>query len=389
MYHLYFQYNPMNTQWQNMTWGHATGRDLLHFGQMDNVMYPDKDGTIYSGCGLVNERGLLGLPKDALLFFYTAAGDMNHWSKGKAFVQKIACSTDGGATVTKLPEPAIGVLGQDSRDPKIFWHEDTQAYVMVLWIRENEFGIFRSENLKDWVQSDSFTLEGGWECPDLFRLSCEGKPVWVFTSADGFYWLGEFDGYHFRTDGVRKNAYVTRFPYAAQTYSGVEGRVISVPWLRTANAGRPYTGMMGLPRELGLVRQGDELLLTMVPVREYENTKKAEREFIWGEEAFSMENQEESVVEIEMRPQESGRISVHFFGQELDIRGKVIFYKGERTILPESLEDIHIIVDREILEIHINGGIRNIYYETNLDELRGEIKIEGGQGTGKIFVWRP
>lgn len=388
-YHLYYQHNPMNTQWKNMTWGHAVSGDLLHFEQMDMVLYPDEDGAVFSGCGIVNNRGLLGLSRDALLFCYSAAGDTSLWSRGKAFVQKLAYSTDGGRTLVKLPAPAIGVIGRDTRDPKIFWHEDSQAYIMVLWIRGNEFGIFRSENLKDWTQSDSLTLEGGWECPDMFCLECEGTPVWVFTSAAGFYWLGEFDGYQFRTDGVRKKAYMTDLTYAAQTYSGVKGRTVSVPWLRTLNAGQLYTGMMGLPRELGLVRQGDELLLTMVPVREYDNAKREEGEFTWGAEAFFAERREEAVTELELRPREFGGTSVHFFGEELHIRENVIIYKGERTVLPGKPEEIRIIIDREILELYINKGTVNACYETELKKLRGKIRIEGGQGTGKLFVWQP
>ncbi|MDE7206078.1 MAG: glycoside hydrolase family 32 protein, partial [Lachnospiraceae bacterium] len=107
VYHFYFQYNPFNTSWQNMSWGHAVSADLLHWEQKDTVMFPDESGTMFSGCAITNEREMLGLPKDALLFFYTAAGDANEWSKGLAFTQKIAYSLDGGKTLIKMPDPCL------------------------------------------------------------------------------------------------------------------------------------------------------------------------------------------------------------------------------------------------------------------------------------------
>ncbi|MDE7267507.1 MAG: glycoside hydrolase family 32 protein, partial [Lachnospiraceae bacterium] len=131
VYHLYFQYNPCNITWENMSWGHAVSTDLLHWKQEDTVLFPDESGTIYSGCAVANERELLGLPKDALLFFYTAAGGSNQWSKGLAFTQKIAYSLDGGKALTKMPDPCLGTIEKENRDPKIYWHEETQAYIMA------------------------------------------------------------------------------------------------------------------------------------------------------------------------------------------------------------------------------------------------------------------
>ncbi|UWO23228.1 glycoside hydrolase family 32 protein [Marvinbryantia formatexigens] len=388
-YHLFFQYNPMNTRWQNMSWGHAIGKDLLHFEQVEDALYPDEHGTMYSGCGLVNERGMLNLPKNALLFYYTAAGGMNEWSKGKEFTQRIAYSTDEGETLVKLPEEAVGVIEQDSRDPKIFWHEETQAYIMVLWLCGNKFGFLRSENLKEWNMTDSIELAEAWECPDLFCLECGGEPVWVFMSADGFYYLGQFDGYHFRTDGVQKKAYITGLPYAAQTYSGTADRIISVPWLRTHNAGKLYTGMMGLPRELHLEKRGEDIRLALLPVREYEETKETAAEFALGGEGFSLETAEDAVTEIVLEPSECKNISMKFFHQELAIRDRMIFCKEERTSLPEEIKDIHILIDRGVLEIYANNGTLNVYYETDSDVLRGKIEIKGGKGTGKICTWKP
>ena len=94
VYHLYFQHNPFDVQWENMSWGHAVSRDLLHWEQKDDVLFPDETGTMFSGSGIVNDRKMLGLPEDALVFFYTAAGNNNKWSAGKQFTQRIAYSTN-------------------------------------------------------------------------------------------------------------------------------------------------------------------------------------------------------------------------------------------------------------------------------------------------------
>ena len=37
------------------------------------AILPDEDGTIFTGSGLCNEKGLLELPENALVFFYTSA----------------------------------------------------------------------------------------------------------------------------------------------------------------------------------------------------------------------------------------------------------------------------------------------------------------------------
>ncbi|MDO5136574.1 MAG: glycoside hydrolase family 32 protein [Eubacteriales bacterium] len=386
-YHLYFQHNPMNTQWQNMSWGHAKSRDLLTFIQGDHVLFPDETGPAFSGCGLVNERGLLGLPGDTLLFYYSAAGGGSPWSEGRLFTQRIAVSRDEGESLEKLPGVTIGEMEKDTRDPKIFWHEETKAYVMVLWIQGNEFAFFRSENLKDWEETDRIVLDEAWECPDLFCLEYEGKPMWVFTSADGFYYLGDFDGYTFCTDKVRRLAYQTPLPYAAQTCSGAEGRVVSIAWLRTKNPGQLYTGMMSIPRELTLVKQGEGPCLSLLPVREYEESKKKMADFSLGEEGFSMETEQEGVTEISLELEGSGSVEVQFFGQKLTVKEGELTFGDQRTRLPETLKELHVIVDRYVVEVHGNKGTFNAFYETESPFLKGNMKVTGPVGRGQVFLW--
>lgn len=64
-------------------------------------------------------------------------------------------------------------------------------------------------------------------------------------------------------------AYLGKLPYAAQTYAGGSDRVISMPWLRLPNRGTLYTGAMGLPRELSVVRLDGEKYLAQSLPREW------------------------------------------------------------------------------------------------------------------------
>ena len=179
----------------NLCWGHAVSEDLLHWKQLDTVMFPEKDGSIFSGCGIVNERGLLKLPESALLFFYTMAGGKTKWSEGKKFTQRLAYSLDGGKTLQKTAEPVIDHIADENRDPKVYWHENSQAYYMVLFLEGHRFGIFRSENLQDWECTQTLELDEAWECPDLREIPVEdGGSRWVFWSADGFtFWENLMD----------------------------------------------------------------------------------------------------------------------------------------------------------------------------------------------------
>ena len=72
IYELYFQSNPNGVEWDDMTWGHARSTDLIHWEELEPVLYPDENGMMYSGCGLRNDRGELGLTKISLLLTYTA-----------------------------------------------------------------------------------------------------------------------------------------------------------------------------------------------------------------------------------------------------------------------------------------------------------------------------
>jgi levanase/fructan beta-fructosidase len=49
VWHLYYQYNPYGSQWENMTWGHSTSRDLIHWEAQPLAIEADGLGSIFSG----------------------------------------------------------------------------------------------------------------------------------------------------------------------------------------------------------------------------------------------------------------------------------------------------------------------------------------------------
>lgn len=362
VYHLYFQYNPFSTKWNNMSWGHAVSKDLLYWKEKDPVLFPDEHGMIFSGSAIQNRRGCLGLSEDALICFYTAAGGSNEWGKDKFFTQKIAFSLDNGETLRKTEIGALDVIEKENRDPKVFWHEPTKSYIMCLWLEKNDFAILRSEDLTDFKMTHRFSLEEAWECPDLFPLFGEnGKEQWVFWSADGFYYFGSFDGYQFLTDGVRHNAYMNKVPYAAQTYSGVENRVISVPWLRLEFKNRLYTGAMGIPREFHIVEINGEIGISQFYTREFmEHRKKMDISLMEGRKyKLEVEVNTAVLVEIRLDIRKKGTISLDLCGMRVIYDGETgMFSVGEESFhIGKKIEDFSFLVDDTIFEVSANHSI--------------------------------
>ncbi|MBO5551652.1 MAG: glycoside hydrolase family 32 protein [Lachnospiraceae bacterium] len=270
VWHMYHQHNPMNNVWGNMSWGHAVSDDLIHFRFQGDVLFPEEGGTMFSGCGIVNTPGAFSLPEEALLFYYTyAAEDEISEGDGKQrhFTQRIACSLDGGYNLRKIPDWELPVMAEENRDPKIFYHNSSSAFIMVLYLTENRFAILRSKNLVDWEKTQEMSYPPMWECPDLLELS---EDKWAFMSADGYYYIGSFDGFCFTPETAMRSLYANSIPYAAQSFSGVSGRIISTAWLRTENHGENWHGLMSVPREFTLGKDGEGYYIRQSFVREAE-----------------------------------------------------------------------------------------------------------------------
>jgi sucrose-6-phosphate hydrolase SacC (GH32 family) len=306
-YHLYFQHNPYSTRWGNITWGHAVSTDLLHWKQLEHAIYPfERDGKkwdAFSGSAIVditNSSGLcLNGSDPPLVVFYTAQVNPPYGKTSSE--QRSAVSYDKGRTFTTLPDPVISSFSQEpdhrgepfnfARDPKVFWHEQSRQWILVLWLRwesdaggssESVYGLFSSHDLRSWTLNQRITMVGDYECPDLFELpvsgATHGQRRYVFWSGAGTYLIGTFDGKQFTPSSAPQHAEFGD-GYAAQTYFGEpNGRRVQMSWLghdmsrtckrKMAFSETDFMGQMSIPMELDLVSLPSGLSLRRRPVKE-------------------------------------------------------------------------------------------------------------------------
>ena len=377
VYHLYHQWNPYGTQWGNMTWGHAVSRDMVTWEDRPAAILPDEYGTVYSGCGFRDEKNAAGFGRDALLFFYTAAGGRNSWSvdAGNLFTQRLAVSLDGGATLEKKGA-VLPHLCAENRDPKVFWHGESGAYIMALYLDGYEYALYRSNDLLHWTQTQTLTIDGMRECPDLFRLDMEGGQggsKWVFWSADGFYVTGDFDGYRFTPDSQVQRGYATSLPYAAQTYSGTPGRTVSVAWLRTQSDVGWRCGMLSFPAELTLRDTDGGARLCVKPARE-----------LWQRFAKACEYAPEGG---ELRVPADGTALV--FTLRADAPGtRTVRIGGAQFELPIDGDGATVIVDRGVAEFYARGGLLYGAVETDDHELKSCAVVTGAREGDALTAYR-
>ena len=391
VYHMFHQYNPYSTEWQNMSWGHATSTDLMHWEEQEVASTPDEYGTMYSGCALVDEKNTAGYGKDALLFFYTAAGGMNEWSKeaGNLFTQKLMWSTDGTKTLHKRDEELVPWIVGENRDPKVFWHAESNAYVMIMYLEENDFLILRSADLLHWEQTQKMTVPGMWECPLLIEVPVEGtdKKEWVFWSADGYYQIGSFDGYTFQTKTERKMAYFSRRAYAAQNFVNVGERVLLVPWVRLDNANGWYRGAMGIPQEICLKDGADGLQLAFSMTEEL-HAMRGSWEVLPQNETISIAGEAREVVlswnagmtGTELLEIGETTIRIDFTHGELWVdtdRKHELDGELRGVFDPAKPLDMTVVIDQEMLDILADGGRLCGTIETEENVLGKTLKLRG------------
>ena len=284
VYHLFYQFNPYGSQWENMTWGHSTSRDLIHWEAQPIALEPDVLGSIFSGSCVVDKNNTSGFGQGAVVAFYTSAGH--------AQTQSMAVSTDQGKTFKKWADNPILVSDvPDFRDPKAFWNPEIQKWNLILAAGQ-EMRIYSSPDLKKWTYESSFGKgygchDGVWECPDLMKLQVRGtdKQKWMlicninpggpFGGSATQYFVGDFDGHRFTCDqtDTRWMDY-GKDHYATVTFDNApDGRRIALAWMSNWQYANQvptwqFRSANSVPRDLGLFEYQGKTYCSVTPSKE-------------------------------------------------------------------------------------------------------------------------
>lgn len=278
VWNLYYQYNLYGSTWENMTWGHATSRDLVHWQYEGTPIEPDDLGTIFSGSAIVDSSNTAGFGKNAIVAMYTSAAESQ--------TQSLAYSNDGGKTFTKYSgNPTLTAKEPDFRDPKMIWTEATKEWNLVMATGQ-KMNFYSSKDLKNWKYESSFgegygCHKGVWECPDLMQMAngkwvliCNINPGGPYGGSATQYFVGQWDGHKFTCESKPETTKWMDYGkdhYATVTFSNApDGRHVALPWMSNWQYAAvvptlQYRSGNGIPRDLGIFTDEGEEYLSVKP----------------------------------------------------------------------------------------------------------------------------
>ncbi|MCM3575593.1 GH32 C-terminal domain-containing protein [Mesobacillus subterraneus] len=442
-YHLFYQHNPTEEKWGPMYWGHAVSKDLINWEHLPVALFPDEQGFMWSGSVVVdygNTSGFGTVSKPAMVAIFTQ-------EKAGHQIQSLAYSVDKGRSwevydgnpVIEMPE-GLDVF----RDPKVFWHDETEQWVMVISAGDRVH-IYNSADLKEWKFASEFgsgvgSHDGTWECPDLIALPVDGDPgrkKWVLTislsegapaGGSGMqYFVGDFNGTSFTNDNSGDEVlwvdHGSDF-YAAVTWGNIpenDGHAVWLGWMNNWRYGQeiPATSFRGsntLPREVRLKQTAEGIRLIQNPVREVRQLRSGSERIansmikpgqtlspeIKGEQLeiiAEFEAASEPVTEfgLKVRKGETGETKIGYdVGRnqlfvDRSESGMSEFHSGfaanhEAAMNPvNNTIKMHVFLDKSSVEVFGNDGMAVITDQIfpDSDNLALEVYAEGGEVTLK------
>ena len=284
-YHLFYQFNPYSSWWDNMHWGHSKSRDLLRWEHRPPAFYRFKKGHIFSGSVAYDkERNRLvayftvwrkygyndrifefqhnyaGYSKDTETDDYEMYNCSDNYGRyGKQFnssdvinpilipeeEREYYDNNSEGTFDSYLTSPNFY---NNYRDPKFVLYKDdanttTSEKNILLLSADIEYRIYENKN-KDFITWDfvgKFGEDYGvdkrymqYECPDIARIFPSGSQhaKWVFIAninpggpfggSATEYFTGDFDGATYTSDHVfPKWMDFGKDHYATVTYTNI------------------------------------------------------------------------------------------------------------------------------------------------------------------------
>ncbi|RDU22917.1 glycoside hydrolase family 32 protein [Anaerosacchariphilus polymeriproducens] len=418
IYHVFFQYSPLEAAGGIKFWGHYTSSDLLEWNYEGVTLVPDqefdRDG-IYSGSSFIEN--------DQMHIFYTGnvkeEGDHDYVRKGRGAATIYVKYQENTVLISKAPvlrnEDYPEHYSCHIRDPKV-WKEDNQ-YFMVLGGRtlddEGRVLVYTSKDLKQWKLCNELktkeTFGYMWECPDLFEI--DGQNLLSISPQglirENFRFQNIYQSGYFYLDGDFRSDYQLRdfeewdygFDfYAPQTFLDEKGRRIIIGWMGMSDSDLEYqnpTIENGWQHALTMLREISmkDGQIFQTPVKEYlelrdELIEVENKTKIRNLETFELEVKQGGIEDLEFIFSE-GLVLKYNVQEELFSMEFINELGAGRTIRKvkiKSLKSLHMFVDTSSIELFLNDGEKVLttrYYNSSTENT-----IQFVAGTAEINIWK-
>jgi sucrose-6-phosphate hydrolase SacC (GH32 family) len=358
------QYHLFAQRWARC-WLHLVSKDLIHWTELQPAFWEEKRfGTgVQSGTLVFDSQNVSGLstdPKNPPLVAF--------WSGFDNRSQCISYSVDHGLTWAKYANNPYMI--QPERDPKVFWYQPGQKWVMVLYA-DAHYRIFNSTNLLTWIDRKN-PIPDCFECPDLFQLAVDGdrkRMKWVLVRGNGRYSVGDFDGAKFTPETGQLPCDQGANFYATQSWgdtAGQPGRRVQIAWMREGKyPDMPFNQQLTFPCDMTLRSFPEGLRICRLPVKEIESIYG--KKHAWKGKTIEpgenfLKDVSGSLFDIQLQVDLAGAKE---FG--VKCRGEAVTYSAGKEALTclgrEAKVDtangqitLRILVDRTSIEVFANDG---------------------------------
>jgi len=402
-YHVFYQLHPFSEGDGPKHWGHARTRDLVHWQHLPIALWPSRElgeEQCWSGSAAIRDDG-------TPMLFYTSIGpthqpldsaeqwaalgdpELLRWQKHPA-----------NPLLTEKLHGGVKIL--DWRDPFVF-REAGRWYLVLGGHREGGRGcidLYTSADLERWTYL-GIPLEGeeeNWECPNLFRIG----ERWVLLYSPHSvvkYYTGTLDLDACRFTPERHGGVDHGVFYASNVLRDARGRWILWGWERAWVEGRGWNGCLALPRIVSLTPDGRLVQQPAPELHCLRRDRVSASDLRLSSGSHSLPQVAGDCLEVRARLEPAGAgafglrlggredLTIRCDGDALDVAGTIVPLEEAGGVGPL---DLHVFVDRSLLEVFVNGQATVSRWFEHLGALQGvEAFAEGGGArVASIEAWR-
>jgi sucrose-6-phosphate hydrolase SacC (GH32 family) len=268
-YHLFYQFNPYGWNWDNMHWGHAVSRDLVHWTHLPVVLFPqqelhrsdDHSGGAFSGSAVPVDsagRPCAGDDAQAIRLFLTRHIE-RHGDPSSLVEYQSTCLCSDGITfgpehpVVRRPtgrhDATETDLGLDFRDPKVEWRFPGQDTRMVVATNVPNDAVNQQHYELQW--SPERDVRPGWhaEEPDADPAAASGDvhrvPALALFTADAKGGISEESDWTYRGITFADTQHREAFTFECPDYFPLDGSdVVVAALMKYRDGGGRYQPVM-------------------------------------------------------------------------------------------------------------------------------------------------